>query len=228
MAACLLAFGVTAAFFGGLLFDWVVAVLAGLMGFFIAAMIMDTFDAFDVLKVKATPKAGPVILCLVGFLLSIGVGLAAGWFVKKTARIAKTVLGCIGGFMASILVYGLVLGQFLQNPWIVFLLMLAGTVLGGYLVYKFEKNILIQLTAFVGSYSIIRGLGLVFGGYISEFSIIGELQNGKFELPATFYAYLAGFIVLSVAGTWFQYHQGYNKHVLKEGEVEEADGYKAV
>jgi hypothetical protein len=112
MAGALMAFGITSCFFGGLLFDWVVASLAGIMAFFIAAMVMDTFDGFDVLKVKAVPKAGPVILCLVSFLISIAAGLGAGWFVKKTARIAKTVIGCIGGFMASVLLYGLLLGQF--------------------------------------------------------------------------------------------------------------------
>ena len=62
MAGVLIAFGITSCFFGGLLFDWVVAVLAGIFGFFITAMIMDTFDGFDVLKVKAAPNAGPVIL----------------------------------------------------------------------------------------------------------------------------------------------------------------------
>jgi len=228
MAGALIAFGITSCFFGGLLFDWVVAVLAGIAGFFITAMIMDTFDGFDVLKVKAAANAGPVILCLFSFLLSIAVGLAAGWFVKKTARIAKTVLGCAGGFMASVLLYGLLLAQFAQSAILVFLIMLAGTVAGGFLVYKFEKNILIQLTAFVGAYSIIRGLGLILGGYISEFSIMGDLKHGKFDLPATFYAYLAGFVVLSVGGTFFQYHKGYNKHVSKEGPVDESDGYRAV
>lgn len=229
MAVALIAFGITACFFGGLLFDWVVSVLAGLMAFFVAAMIMDSFDGFDVLKVKATLNAGPVILMLFSFLVSIGAGLVAVWFVKKTARIAKTVIGCIAGFMASVLLYGLLLAQFAQSAILVFLIMLAGTVAGGFLVYKFEKNILIQLTAFVGSYSIIRGLGLVLGGYISEFSIMGDLKSGNFSLPATFYAYLAGFVLLSVGGTWFQYNKGYNKHINSEGAVaDESDGYKAI
>lgn len=228
MAGALIAFGITACFFGGLLFDWVVAVLAGIVGFFITAMIMDTFDGFDVLKVKAVPTAGAVILCLFSFLLSVAVGLASGWFVKKTARIAKTVLGVSGGFMAAVLLYGLLFAQFLQSSIFVFLFLLSGAVAGGYLVYKFEKNILIQLTAFVGAYSIIRGLGLILGGYISEFSILGDLKSGNFNLPATFYAYLAGFVVLSVGGTMFQYKKGYNKHVNQEGSVDESEGYKAV
>lgn len=228
MAGVLIAFGITSCFFGGLLFDWVVATLAGITGFFITAMIMDSFNGFDVLRVKSVPSAGPVILCMFSFLLCIGVALAAGWFVKKTARIAKTVLGCAAGFMAAVLLYGLLLAQFAQSAILVFLIMLTGTVAGGFLVYKFEKNILIQLTAFVGSYAIIRGLGLILGGYISEFSIMGDIKNGQFNLPSTFYAYLAGFAVLSVGGTFFQYHKGYNKHVSKEGPVDESDGYKAV
>jgi hypothetical protein len=228
MGGALIAFGITSCFFGGLLFDWVVAVLAGLVGFFVAAMIMDTFDGFDVLKVKAVPKAGPVILCIFSFLLSIAIGLAAGWFVKKTARIAKTVLGCIGGFMGSILLYGLLLAQFAQAAWVVVIMMLLGTIAGGYLVYKYDKVILVQLTALVGAYSIIRGLGLIFGGYISEFSIIGDLKSGHFEFPATFYAYLVGFVVFSVGGTYFQWHKNYHKHVNNEGSVDESEGYKAV
>jgi hypothetical protein len=110
--------------------------------------------------------------------------------------------------------------------WVVALIMLLGTLAGGFLIYKFEKNILIQLTAFVGAYTFIRGLGLILGGYISEFSILGELKNGNFQLPGTFYAYLAGFVVLSIGGTYFQYHKGYHKYVTKQGEVDESDGYK--
>src|SRR5690606_39837152 len=88
-----------------------------------------------------------------------------------------------------------------------------GIIAGGYLVYKFDKVILVQLTATVGAYTIIRGISLIAGGYISEFAIMSQMKSGNFELPNTFYAYLAGFVALTVGSTFFQWHKNYHKHL---------------
>lgn len=228
IAGILIAFGVASCFFGGLLFDYVVASLAGIVAFFVVAMVMDSFGGFNVLKVKQAAKAGPIIFVVVSFLLSLTAGIAAGFVVKKTARIAKALLGCVAGVFVGFLLYSLVLGQFVPNAmWLYILTELVCFFAGGFLVYKFDKVILVQLTALVGAYTIVRGTSLILGGFPSEFSVLGMMQAGNFEVPATFYAYLAGFAALAVGGTFFQWSKDYHKHV--HGETDDlGDGYKAV
>jgi uncharacterized membrane protein YfcA len=84
-----------------------------------------------------------------------------------------------------------------------------GVGLGAFLVYKLQKELLIGLTAVIGGYTIIRGISMIAGGFINEFDMMAQMKSGTFELPNTFYAYLAGFIVMAVAGTLTQIKMGY-------------------
>lgn len=222
VSLALVSFGVVSCFFGGLLFDYVVATLAGILAFFVVCMFAQALGGFNSLEANAKLSAGRVIATIFSFLVAGAAGVAAGWFVKKTARIAKTLLGCAGGFFVSVLVYGLVFAKFVtQSTWLIFVVMVFGLVAGGYLVYKFDKVILVQLTATVGAYTIIRGISIIAGGYISEIDIMSEMSSGNFELPNTFYAYLAGFVALAVGGTFFQWHKNYHKHFHAEGDIDE-------
>lgn len=222
IAGSLIAFGIAACFFGGKLFDIVVAALAAIIVFFIACMIAQFFGGFNALEVKSKLGFGNVLKVILSFVFAIGSGLAAGYFVRKTSRIAMGVIGCACGFFLSVLVYGLVFAPFVTKAsWLVFVVMLVGTIGGGYLAYSFKNAIIVQLTATVGAYTIIRGISLIAGGYISEFSIMSQMQSGNFELPSTFYAYLAGFIALTLGGTFFQWHKGY--HTIKRVDDSETD-----
>lgn len=228
IAGALIAFGVAACFFGGLLFDWVVAALAGICAFFVVAMVIDTFGGFDVLKVRQALKAGPVFFAVISFAASLAAGIFAGYIVKKTARIAKAVLGCVAGIFAGFLLYSLVLGKLAPNAtWLYIVTELVCFFAGGYLVYKHDKKILVQLTALVGAYTIVRGISLIAGGFPSEFAVIGQMASGNFDVPATFYAYLAGFATLAVGGTYFQWSKNYHTHIHGESD-DLGDGYKAV
>lgn len=218
VAAGLLAFGVTATFFGGFLFDYVVASLAGIMVFFLVALLTSALGGFVVLEKHSSASFGRVVAALFSFLLAVGLAVLAGWFVKKTSRIAMGLLGGIGGLFLAFLGYSLLFAKFVTgSTWLLWLCLIGGVAAGGFLAYKFKNNILIQLTATVGSYMIIRAISLVAGGYINEFEMMSQMKSGNFELPNTFYAYLAGFVALAVGGTFFQYKKGYDKHINVDG-----------
>jgi hypothetical protein len=224
IAATLMTLGVTSAFFGGLLFEWVVAVLGGILAFFVAASLAQAFGGFAILEKASKATAANVFGILFSMTLSLAAGLAAGWFLKKTTRIALGVLGAVGGLFASILIYGLLFAKFVTNStWLIWVVMLVGTAAGFYLTYKFKGAILVQLTALVGSYTLIRGISLIAGGYISEFEALSEMKSGNFELPNTFYAYLAGFVAVAVGGAFFQWSRGYHKHAHFDGDL--GDGF---
>jgi Domain of unknown function (DUF4203) len=222
VSAILVAFGVASAFFGGLLFDWVVASIAGIITFLVVSMLASAFGGFKVLETSAHVTTGRVVAALFSFAIAGAAAFVAGWFVKKTAKIAVGVLGGIGGFFAAFLLYSLIFAKFVtESTWLLWLTMFIGVAGGAYLAYRFKQNILIQLTAVVGAYTLIRGIALIAGGYPNEFEMMAEMKSGNFKLENTFYAYLAGFVALAVGGTFFQYKKGYNKHVNVEGANDE-------
>ena len=47
------------------------------------------------------------------------------------------------------------------------------------------------------------------------------MKAGTFELPNTYYAYLAGFVALGVSGTFWQYYKGYDKQVHSTSDLDE-------
>jgi len=84
LAILLVSFGVASTFFGGLLWDYVVGALAGIIVFFISAAVMDAFGGFSVLTEKVHASAGNVIFFLVSLVLCAAASGAAGWFAAKT------------------------------------------------------------------------------------------------------------------------------------------------
>jgi len=84
IALILITFGVASCFFGGLLWDYVVGTLAGIIVFFITASVMDAFGGFSVFQEAATAKAGNVFFCIVSFIICLAAAGAAGWFAAKT------------------------------------------------------------------------------------------------------------------------------------------------
>ena len=84
LAIVLVSFGVASTFFGGLLWDYVIGCLAGIIVFFISAAVMDAFGGFNVLTEKTHASAGNVIAFLFSLVVCAAASAAAGWFAAKT------------------------------------------------------------------------------------------------------------------------------------------------
>lgn len=210
LGTILIAFGVVACFFGGLLFEWVVAGIAGIMVFVIVCMLASAFGGFTIFQASSAFSAGRLIAAIVSFVAALALGFVAGYFVKITHKISVGILGGVGGFFLSVLLYGLVFAKFVtESTWLLWVCMAVGIALGGFLVYKLSKPLLIGLTAVIGAYTIVRGISMFAGGFINEFEMMTQMKSGTFDLPNTFYAYLAGFFTLAAAGTLTQVKLGY-------------------
>jgi Domain of unknown function (DUF4203) len=230
LALVLVGFGVASAFFGGYVFDWVVASIAGLIVFMITAVLLDAMiGGFSVLAKGHNATFGRVLLALLSFVISGAAAFAAGFFIKKTSDIALGVLGGIGGFFGAFLLYSLVFAKFVTaTTWLLWITLFAGVFGGAFIAYKFKQNILIQLTAVVGAYALIRGISLLAGGFPNEMEMMSQMKAGTFVLDNSFYGYLAAIVGTAVAGTIFQYKKGYDKIKNVNGDdAGDEDGYKA-
>merc|ERR1712130_772769 len=71
--------------------------------------------------------------------------------------------------------------------------------------FSVSEYIKIVLTATVGAYCMMRGVSCFAGGFPNEFITARELSNGVVNaVPWQFYLYLAGIVVVSALGTWWQ------------------------
>lgn len=93
------------------------------------------------------------------------------------------------------------------NVYAYYAILIAGGVAMFFVAVKVEKTVVIILTAFIGSYALIRGISLYAGSFPSETELHNELEAGVVTwktLPKAYYGYLAGIVVLTILTTLFQ------------------------
>ena len=83
----------------------------------------------------------------------------------------------------------------------------------GSLAYKFDRHLVIYLTAFIGAYSFVRGISMFAGHFPNEILLYQQLSNNVFTgLSWEFYLYMAAMFILGVCGIRFQLKRGYQLH----------------
>lgn len=102
------------------------------------------------------------------FLVAGGAGALAGWFIHAIRRIGLMLLGATAGFFLGFLLYTFVFAQWLQHVALLATLCFLGATILGYLTYKYDKLLIVYLTAFLGAYSFIRGISMFAGKYPNE------------------------------------------------------------
>ena len=219
VALVMIGAGIAACFFGGLLFDYIMYTVPAIVSFLFVAVVVSSFGLFTVLEEDIETTTGGVFKAIFGFTIALAVAIVVGFLAKNTKKIAMGILGGIGSFFLGFLFYSLVFAMFIKSTTILlWITLIVFTVAGTYFVYTRQEDLEVHLTVFIGAYLIIRGLSYFLGGFPNEAETFFELQRGKFNLPLSFFGYLLLFIVLNVAGTWFQHFKEYHKATPKKVE----------
>lgn len=92
-------------------------------------------------------------------------------------QIGAAILGAIAGYFIGSALYSLIFFFFL-NPYVILAVSIGSAIAGAVLSFKYFDGIVIFGTAFVGSYSIVRGASLIFGHYPDEITMFMKLING--------------------------------------------------
>ncbi len=204
--------GIASCFFGGMLFDHFQYVVPALFAFIFVAVMLSSFKLFAVLEEDSETTTKGVILAVIGFVIALAAAVAVGIIAKFLHKITSGIIGGIAGFFLGFLLYSLVFAQFVKSStallWITLILT---TGFGVFAMSKWEEEMEVHVTHLIGSYLIIRGLSFFLGGYPNEAQTFFQLRKGDFDLPASFFGYFVLFIVLNIAGGWFQHYMEYDK-----------------
>jgi hypothetical protein len=144
-------------------FPWVVSIMAGC---FATAALLLTFTVFGWMGSAAG------FWCLL--ILSIGLGVLAGWLMKKSIRVEIMLLGVLGGFFLASFLYSFIIAATGWDStaffWCFAVVVMAAS---GVCAWYFGRWVILIATAGIGSYMFARGLGYIFGGWPSEAALMG-------------------------------------------------------
>ena len=197
-----------------------------LIGGIVFTLLSSLFLFTVFLSRSSAPSAGWIIMGVCTFL-SIFVGLALAYFSKVGAAVAAG----WGGVALGLILYNTFVYKIDTNGQVVFwiFIVLMGGIFAG-LAFVIFWHIIILATSFAGAYAVIRGISLYAGGFPGELEIVDLIKNKKMDsMPGTFYAYMAGFIVLSALFAFFQFRFfGTHSESDKDGQRKTRHHYHAI
>jgi len=144
----------------------------------------------------------------VGWLMlsiSIVLGILAGLLLVKYSKFAAAVVGAWAGYILGLFINDLALWP-IGSSWVFWLVNIGCAVACAIAAFIFFNPAVILGTAFIGSYALMRGIGMYAGGFQNEYTIVSEIQSGAVDnIEWTTYAYLAGWIVVFIIGSILQF-----------------------
>lgn len=158
MGAIFILFGPIIGMVGKRFFPWIVAILASvlvLLGFLILFSVIGWMEE------------------TLGFWLSIvSAAILAGltmYFTKKAIWFEVGLLGCIGGYFAGTVLYGIIVAACgYDELWFYIVIEAVCVILVGLLSCKWGQAVVIASTSFIGSYLFFRGWSYICGGWPTE------------------------------------------------------------
>lgn len=136
--------------------------------------------------------------------VSVLLGLIVGFFASKLIRVGVFVLGVWGGIGIALILNNTVFYKINSVAVLWVMIAVFGLVLG-ILSFVWFDYIVIICTSILGGYLFIRGISLFAGGYPNEFTVYERIRDGDMSaVPGTFYAYLAGIVILIAMGLYAQ------------------------
>lgn len=204
--------GIAITFFGGKLWDYIVVAVPAFFAFLFVAVMLSSLGLFSVLEEDNETTGKGVFMAIIGTVLGLAAAVLIGFLAHKTKEIAMGALGGICGFFLGFLLYSLVFAQFIKATTVfLWITLVVSTVLGAWFVYKHQEDMEVHISHFIGSYLTIRGIAFFAKGYPNEAETFYKLKKGDFDLPASFYLYLALFLALNAAGWYVQHKLEFDK-----------------
>jgi len=154
--------------------------------------------------------------------VSVSLGLLAGIIIVKIKQLGVFIAGAALGAVGAFWLYTMFLENLTAPESVPHLYLYIGLVvlcpLGSYLAIKIERLVLIIATAVLGSFVTVAGIGRFVGHFPSTIDDFGK--GGRATQDPYEWAYLAGFVAMSLAGIYVQL----NITAKKEEKNDAAEG----
>jgi len=198
---------------------WVIFVALMAIGLLTCFFGRKLFKVVLFVTAMSVVTAGGLFICYSSFLykddrewvawtvlsVMIILGILAGVLMLKLMRFGIFLLALWGGFLLGQLLWTSFI-VYTGAAWVQWVSVIGFALVCALLALKIEEHVLIIATSFTGAYCFCRGVGMVAPVWPNDFTI-GELIKNKTvpEVEGIFYAYLAGIIILTIAGCVVQY-----------------------
>lgn len=155
----------------------------------------------------------------VGWLtLSICVvlGLLGGFLTVFLEKFAGALLSAWGGFLLGVIINETVvwLAGSVALFWII---NICCAIIFFILGFMFFDYAIMLATSFIGSYMMMKGIGIMAGGFPNIYVLIKMIEDGAIDtIDPVFYAYMAGIIICFIFSAIFQYKCFLKKKVEEE------------
>lgn len=135
-------------------------------------------------------------------LIFVGANFA-GWFSIKFRKQGISILAGVAGAMIGFIIARTFAVGSKAAYWTI--VASSGGILA-VIAYYVEKQTIMFVTAFTGSYFMIRGVSVYAGGFPNEVDLQEDITNGSMDwnsFDKSFYGYLAGIFVLTILSFYF-------------------------
>lgn len=194
-------FGVGLCFFGNRFIKYAIIGICGLVGCYaLTALVLRLFPNF-------ITKETYLFICLI---LCFVLGCVIGYFIRNDEKMYILLLGAGLGYFAATFVYQIIQNYVEFDPEILYYACVGVCiVIGAFLAWKLTKYIIILATSVFGGYLMMRGVSLIAGNYLDEGLVIDLIKSKEWDELKEMrngwtYAYLGSWIVLTVAGVYLQ------------------------
>ena len=207
--AALIVLGIFLAFFGNKFVNVMIYLVATLASFLAVSALF-----FSLFMHKVAKEWIQWMILGIIFVLANGLGFVC----VKFRRWGLAFLAAWGGVMLG---FALTTAVFISSHAAQWAIWIGFGALGFLFTFYTEKKAIIILTAFIGSYSLIRGISLYAGGFPNEIDLARQINSGmSFEqFPKAFYGYLSGIVVLWILAAWFQFKHEVEDKLYDHGHL---------
>ncbi len=192
------------AFAGSKFLPWIVAGVTFIAAYFAIMLLCSMVGMLDYIDPSKSDSDGNIGLVITSFLLALIGAIVAAIIVRRFFFYGFVFLGFAAGYFAGTLFYTLVFVAWLQSEAALLIISLGFAFTGAFLCYKFKDQLAILTTSALGAYAFVRGISMFVGNYPNEITLYQEIQNGTATFDAYFLGYVAGMVVVFVAGTIVQ------------------------
>ena len=153
--------GIFLCFFGRKLFKAAIFMVTAILVVFLILLIFYTTFLEDTTEVWV----GWTVL-----VVSILLGLVAGFFMMKLERVGVSLLAGWGGFLIGVMINEMALYK-VESSALFWSVSISCGIIAAVLSFFIFEHVLINMTAFAGAYMLVRGVSMYAGGFPNEFTL---------------------------------------------------------